>query len=60
MIMFDPKDEGQRSVFYEGLIHGYLGASLRDRVLLASLPKPQSALRLGPTGDARLAREDGR
>jgi hypothetical protein len=60
--MFDPKDEGQRSVFYEGLMHRYLGASpLRDdRVLSASPTKPQSSLRLVPTGDARLAREDGR
>jgi hypothetical protein len=54
------KDEGLRSVFYEGLIRQSLGASLRDRVLLASLPEPQSSLRLVPTGDARLAREDGR
>jgi hypothetical protein len=55
------KDEGLRSVFYEGLIRQSLGASpLRDdRVLSASPTKPQSSLRLGPPGDARLAREDG-
>jgi hypothetical protein len=57
--MFDPKDEGQRSVFYEGLIRGSVGVAASTGGRSAGLrPEPLrvSSLRAAPTN----ARKEGR
>jgi hypothetical protein len=50
--MFDPKDEGQRSVFYEGLIRGSVGVAVSSHGRSAALraePVPVSGLRPAAT-----------
>jgi hypothetical protein len=50
--MFDPKDEGLRSVFYEGLISGLAGVAVSSHGRSAALraePVPVSGLRPAAT-----------